>query len=141
MEIGTISVFQKAGYGDEVSDSQVYREDLNLALQAEPLGFDSVWCVEHHFRNGRSACPTPEAVLGGLALSTSNIRLGFGVVLMPFGFQHPARVAEKVRPSTVSATGGWNGAPGAPHPWSRRPLGSPPMTAPATLGARRSRSW
>jgi alkanesulfonate monooxygenase SsuD/methylene tetrahydromethanopterin reductase-like flavin-dependent oxidoreductase (luciferase family) len=52
--------------------------------------------VEHHFRDGRSASPTSEAILGGLALSTKNIRLGFGVTLMPFGFIHPARVAEKV---------------------------------------------
>ncbi len=52
--------------------------------------------MEHHFRDGRSACPSNEVVLGGLALSTRNIRLGFGVSLMPPGFQHPARVAEKV---------------------------------------------
>ena len=44
-------------------------------------------------------------MLGGLALATDNIRLGFGVVLMPPGFQHPARVAEKVATVDILSQG------------------------------------
>jgi alkanesulfonate monooxygenase SsuD/methylene tetrahydromethanopterin reductase-like flavin-dependent oxidoreductase (luciferase family) len=55
-----------------------------------------VWCVEHHFREGRSHMPCNEAVLGAISQITKNIRLGFGVALMPHEFIHPARVAEKV---------------------------------------------
>ncbi|MGH2897867.1 MAG: LLM class flavin-dependent oxidoreductase, partial [Solirubrobacteraceae bacterium] len=34
---------------DERSDGDVYRNELRLAALAEPLGFDSLWSVEHHF--------------------------------------------------------------------------------------------
>jgi alkanesulfonate monooxygenase SsuD/methylene tetrahydromethanopterin reductase-like flavin-dependent oxidoreductase (luciferase family) len=83
-------------YGQRRAEQQTYDEAIEQIKLADRLGFQTVWAVEHHFRDGRSACPTSEAVLGGLALCTENIRLGFGVVLMPFGFIHPARVAEKV---------------------------------------------
>ena len=33
----------------EKPDSEIYRDDLKLADLAEPLGFDSIWSVEHHF--------------------------------------------------------------------------------------------
>jgi alkanesulfonate monooxygenase SsuD/methylene tetrahydromethanopterin reductase-like flavin-dependent oxidoreductase (luciferase family) len=83
-------------YGQRAAEQATYDEGVEEIHFADTLGFQTVWCVEHHFRDGRSACPSNEVVLGGLALSTQNIRLGFGVVLMPPGFQHPARVAEKV---------------------------------------------
>ena len=72
---------------------------------ADRLGFNTAWVVEHHFRDGRSASPCSEAILGGLALSTQQIKLGFGVTLMPFGFIHPARVAEKVATVDVLSRG------------------------------------
>jgi alkanesulfonate monooxygenase SsuD/methylene tetrahydromethanopterin reductase-like flavin-dependent oxidoreductase (luciferase family) len=40
--------------------------------------------------------PCSEAVLGALSQVTNQIRLGFGVTLLPHEFIHPARVAEKV---------------------------------------------
>jgi alkanesulfonate monooxygenase SsuD/methylene tetrahydromethanopterin reductase-like flavin-dependent oxidoreductase (luciferase family) len=40
--------------------------------------------------------PSNEVVLGALSQITKNIKLGFGVALMPHEFVHPARVAEKV---------------------------------------------
>jgi alkanesulfonate monooxygenase SsuD/methylene tetrahydromethanopterin reductase-like flavin-dependent oxidoreductase (luciferase family) len=83
-------------YGQREAEQQAYKEAIAEIQLADRLGFETVWCVEHHFRLGRSACPTPEAVLGGLATTTENLRLGFGVTLLPFGFVNPARVAEKV---------------------------------------------
>jgi alkanesulfonate monooxygenase SsuD/methylene tetrahydromethanopterin reductase-like flavin-dependent oxidoreductase (luciferase family) len=92
-------------YGQREAEQQTYDEAVAEIQYADTLGFQTVWCVEHHFRDGRSACPSNEVVLGGLALSTTNIRLGFGVVLMPPGFQHPARVAEKVATVDVLSHG------------------------------------
>src|SRR3954452_19318824 len=92
-------------YGQREAEQRTYDEAIEEIQFADKLGFNTVWCVEHHFRDGRSACPTPEAVLGGLALTTENIRLGFGVVLMPFGFVHPARVAEKVATVDILSKG------------------------------------
>jgi alkanesulfonate monooxygenase SsuD/methylene tetrahydromethanopterin reductase-like flavin-dependent oxidoreductase (luciferase family) len=34
----------------------VYRNELRLAEMAEPLGFDSIWSVEHHF-DDYTMCP------------------------------------------------------------------------------------
>lgn len=92
-------------YGQREAEQSVYHEGIEQIQLADRLGFGTVWCVEHHFRERRSACPTPEAVLGGLALTTKQIRLGFGVVLMPFGFVHPARVAEKVATVDILSRG------------------------------------
>ncbi|MFI7358148.1 LLM class flavin-dependent oxidoreductase [Streptomyces avidinii] len=71
---------------------------------AERMGFRTVRAVEHHFREGRSHCPAPEVLLGHLAGLTEQIRLGFGVILTPFGFTPPQRIAEKV--ATVDVLSG-----------------------------------
>jgi alkanesulfonate monooxygenase SsuD/methylene tetrahydromethanopterin reductase-like flavin-dependent oxidoreductase (luciferase family) len=92
-------------YGQREAEQVAYKEAIAEIQLGDRLGFETAWCVEHHFRLGRSACPTPEAVLGGLALTTENIRLGFGVVLMPFGFVNPARVAEKVAVVDILSNG------------------------------------
>ena len=63
------------------------------------------WFVEHHFREGRSHCPAPEVVIGALTQVTRNIRLGFGVTLLPYGFTHPTRVAEKVATADILSQG------------------------------------
>ena len=72
---------------------------------ADKLGFNIAWFVEHHFREGRSHCPAPEVVIGALTQATENIRLGFGVTLLPYGFTHPARVAEKVATADILSQG------------------------------------
>lgn len=82
--------------GQKHAEQEVYREAIEQIRLADRLGYQTVWAVEHHFRQGRSACPSNETFLGALSQVTENIRLGFGVVLMPPAFQHPARVAEKV---------------------------------------------
>jgi len=47
MRVGMAAVFQNPGRAR--SDFDVYRDDLRLADLCEPLGFDSIWSVEHHF--------------------------------------------------------------------------------------------
>ncbi|MBO0732448.1 MAG: LLM class flavin-dependent oxidoreductase, partial [Acidimicrobiaceae bacterium] len=92
---------------------------------ADKLGFNTVWVVEHHFRDGRSASPCSEAILGGLALSTEQIKLGFGVTLMPFGFIHPARVAEKVATVDVLSHGRVEWGTGRSTPMEQAAFGVP----------------
>ena len=38
---------------------------LEQARLADELGFDSVWCVEHHFLEEYSHCSAPEVMLAG----------------------------------------------------------------------------
>jgi alkanesulfonate monooxygenase SsuD/methylene tetrahydromethanopterin reductase-like flavin-dependent oxidoreductase (luciferase family) len=83
-------------WGQRTSERQAYREAIQQIVLADEKGFETVWCVEHHFREGRSHMPCNEVVLGALSQITKNIKLGFGVTLMPHEFIHPARVAEKV---------------------------------------------
>ena len=112
-------------YGQREAEQQAYREAVAEIQFADTLGFETAWCVEHHFRLGRSACPTPEAVLGGLALTTENIRLGFGVVLMPFGFVNPARVAEKVAVVDILSNGRVEWGTGRSTPMEQIAFGVP----------------
>ena len=91
--------------GQREAEQQAYAEALEQIRLADELGFRTCWCVEHHFREGRSHSPAPEVLIGALSQITTQMRLGFGVVLMPFGFTNPARVAEKVATADILSGG------------------------------------
>ena len=112
-------------YGQRDAEQRTYDEAIAEIQYADKLGFNTVWCVEHHFRDGRSASSCSEAILGGLALSTSQIKLGFGVTLMPFGFIHPARVAEKVATVDVLSHGRVEWGTGRSTPMEQAAFGVP----------------
>jgi alkanesulfonate monooxygenase SsuD/methylene tetrahydromethanopterin reductase-like flavin-dependent oxidoreductase (luciferase family) len=91
MHIGFSVIFQNKGGAR--SDAEVYAEDLILARQAESLGFDSIWSVEHHFTD-YTMCPNVLQFLSYMAGCTQNIQLGSMVCVLPW--QDPLRVAEQV---------------------------------------------
>ncbi|MFI8291467.1 LLM class flavin-dependent oxidoreductase [Streptomyces sp. NPDC085614] len=76
-------------------EHQVVRDCVEQAVLAEEMGFDRIWAVEHHSLKWYAHMSAPEVFLGYVAARTSRIRLGHGVVCMPFRFNHPARVAER----------------------------------------------
>ncbi|MGZ4128635.1 MAG: LLM class flavin-dependent oxidoreductase [Actinomycetota bacterium] len=92
-------------YGQREAEQQAYYEAIEQIKLADKLGFHTSWHVEHHFREGRSHCPSPEVLIGGLSQCTENIRLGFGVTLVPHGFGPPMRVAEKVATADILSKG------------------------------------
>jgi alkanesulfonate monooxygenase SsuD/methylene tetrahydromethanopterin reductase-like flavin-dependent oxidoreductase (luciferase family) len=92
-------------WGQRAREQRAYSEMLDQVKLADELGFNVAWFVEHHFREGRSHCPAPEVVIGALTQVTENIRLGFGVTLLPYGFTHPTRVAEKVATADILSHG------------------------------------
>lgn len=103
MELGLLYEFEApkpwAGehpWGQRTMERQAYKNCIEQIALADKKGFHTAWLVEHHFREGRSHMPCNDVVLGALSQITENIRLGFGVTLMPHEFIHPARVAEKV---------------------------------------------
>jgi alkanesulfonate monooxygenase SsuD/methylene tetrahydromethanopterin reductase-like flavin-dependent oxidoreductase (luciferase family) len=55
-----------------------------------------MWEVEHHFLEEYSHSSAPEVFLGAVSQRTKRIRLGHGIVQLPKGFNHSARVAERV---------------------------------------------
>jgi alkanesulfonate monooxygenase SsuD/methylene tetrahydromethanopterin reductase-like flavin-dependent oxidoreductase (luciferase family) len=91
MHVGTGIVYQ--ALGDGRSDREVYRNELRLGDLAEPLGFDSLWGVEHHFTD-YTMCPDVLQHLTYFAGRTQHIQLGSMVVVLPW--HHPMRVAEQV---------------------------------------------
>lgn len=89
MKIGMLHLFeQPAGR----SDQEMLEEQVALMQAAEDLGYDSVWPAEHHFSE-YGFCASPALMLAAVARSTKRIRLGTGVVVLPF--HHPIRVAEE----------------------------------------------
>jgi hypothetical protein len=65
MNVGLQMVFSSYGWSD-VSDAQVWDEELRLARLAADLGFDVLWSVEHHF-NDYSFCPDNLQLMAYLA--------------------------------------------------------------------------
>jgi cytochrome P450 len=68
------------------------------------MRFDRVWAVEHHSLHRYAHMSAPETFLAWVGARTRRIRLGHGVVCIPFGYNHPARAAE--RAATLDALSG-----------------------------------
>ena len=62
---------------------------------ADRIGIHTAWVVEHHFLEEYSHSSAPEVFLAACSQRTSRIRLGHGIVQIPFNFNHPARVVER----------------------------------------------
>ncbi|MEY9905366.1 alkanesulfonate monooxygenase SsuD/methylene tetrahydromethanopterin reductase-like flavin-dependent oxidoreductase (luciferase family) [Catenulispora sp. MAP12-49] len=92
-------------YGQREAEQRAYREAIEQIKLGDKLGFHTTWHVEHHFREGRSHSPAPEVIIGALSQCTEQIRLGFGVTLMPHAFTPPMRVAEKVATADILSGG------------------------------------
>lgn len=76
-------------------EHQVIRDCVDQAVLAEAAGFDRIWAVEHHALRWYAHMSAPEVFLTWVAAKTSTIRIGHGVVCMPFNYNHPIRVAER----------------------------------------------
>src|SRR2546429_3881083 len=86
MRVGMTVVFQNPH--DVQSDHAVYADELRLADLAEPLGFDSIWGVEHHFTD-YTMCPDVLEFLTFMAGRTREARAGQLVRLAPRGHPGP----------------------------------------------------
>jgi alkanesulfonate monooxygenase SsuD/methylene tetrahydromethanopterin reductase-like flavin-dependent oxidoreductase (luciferase family) len=80
----------------EDSEQRLIAEALDQVELADRLGIDFAWEVEHHFLEEYSHSSAPEVFLAACSQRTKRIRLGHGIVLMPPGYNHPARVAERI---------------------------------------------
>ena len=78
------------------AEYKLFKDALAQVELADRLGFDYIWEVEHHFLEEYSHSSAPEVFLAACSQRTSQIRLGHGIVLMPPGYNHPARVAERI---------------------------------------------
>jgi alkanesulfonate monooxygenase SsuD/methylene tetrahydromethanopterin reductase-like flavin-dependent oxidoreductase (luciferase family) len=81
---------------DAEAEHRLLKDALDQVELADRLGYDYVWEVEHHFLEEYSHSSAPEVFLAAASQRTSSIRLGHGIVQLPQGFNHSARVAERV---------------------------------------------
>src|SRR5438876_9557692 len=102
MRVGFGSLTCQRGPGDTRSDGERYREALDLAGEAERLGFDSVWLSEHHFfADGYT--PSVLVQAGAIAARTETIAIGTGGLLGPL--HNAVRLAEDAAAVQLPARG------------------------------------
>ena len=94
MQFGLLYECQRPYEGTEIDWNALYKETLDQCELADQVGFDNLWFVEHHFLTGFSGSPNQDAIFGALSRITKNIRIGYGVCILPY--HHPVRVAERV---------------------------------------------
>jgi alkanesulfonate monooxygenase SsuD/methylene tetrahydromethanopterin reductase-like flavin-dependent oxidoreductase (luciferase family) len=76
-----------------IHDAQIYAEELRLGKLIEPLGFDSIWSVEHHFTPYTMVTDVLQ-LLTYFAGCTERVEMGTMVIVLPW--HDPIRVAEGI---------------------------------------------
>ncbi|TMW72309.1 LLM class flavin-dependent oxidoreductase [Alteribacter natronophilus] len=91
MKFGLFTVFDN--YKERLGRShvQLLNEVVEQSVEADTLGYDSVWFAEHHFSE-YGILTTPQILLSIVAERTKDIRLGVSIVSLPF--RNPIQVAE-----------------------------------------------
>ena len=82
-------------WGDD-GEHRLLHDALEQIEIADRAGIDTVWQVEHHFLEEYSHSSASDVFLAAASQRTKRIRLGLGILPLPLGYQHPARVAETV---------------------------------------------
>jgi limonene 1,2-monooxygenase len=103
----------------------MFQRDLDLAAHLDRLGFEEFWCGEHH-SSGWETIASPEMFLAAAGQVTHTIRLGTGVISLPY--HHPFNVAQRMVQLDHMTRGRamFGSGPGA-LPSDARTLGIDPM--------------
>jgi alkanesulfonate monooxygenase SsuD/methylene tetrahydromethanopterin reductase-like flavin-dependent oxidoreductase (luciferase family) len=92
MEVGILLTSHPDPKSEPYPHQAIHQRVTNEVLEAERLGFDSVWIAEHHFSNTYGIMPDPFSYLSYLAAKTTKIKLGAAVMVVPL--HHPMRIVE-----------------------------------------------
>ena len=90
-----LSVLDQSPIPEGFTAGDALRNSVDLAKQAEALGYGRYWVAEHHAPVGGTfgfACNSPEVLMGPLAAATNTIRIGSGGVMLPH--YSPLKVSE-----------------------------------------------
>jgi len=94
LEFGLFYEIPVAAPWSRRSEADAYQHVIAQAVRGEAVGFSHFWTVEHHFLSEFSHCSAPEVLYGAVAAKTTRLKIGHGVRLLPFPYNHPLRVAE-----------------------------------------------
>jgi len=78
---------------DASYENNKYQFFLDASRYADQQNFTAVWIPERHFNAFGGLYPNPSVMASALAMTTENIRLRAGSVVLPM--HHPVRVAEE----------------------------------------------
>lgn len=84
------------------SSNEVFQRGVELSQAADELGFDSVWCAEHHFST-YGYLSRPLMYAQHLANKTQRIRVGTAVIVVPL--HHPLVIAEEIATADILCGG------------------------------------
>jgi alkanesulfonate monooxygenase SsuD/methylene tetrahydromethanopterin reductase-like flavin-dependent oxidoreductase (luciferase family) len=82
--------------------TDVYRDELDLIVASEKLGFGHAWLTEHHFADDGYS-PSLTTIAGAAAARTNKIRIGTFVILLPL--HDPISVAEDAATVDILSNG------------------------------------
>jgi alkanesulfonate monooxygenase SsuD/methylene tetrahydromethanopterin reductase-like flavin-dependent oxidoreductase (luciferase family) len=94
LEFGLFYEIPVAAPWNPRSERDAYHDVIAQAVHGEAVGFTHFWTVEHHFLSEFSHCSAPEVLYGAVAARTERLKIGHGVRLLPFPYNHPLRAAE-----------------------------------------------
>ena len=78
----------------EEHPARTLEEDMERVIFLDKLGYEEAWIGEHH-SGGWEVCSSPELFIAAVAQHTQNIRLGTGVVSLPYHNIYP--LADRIR--------------------------------------------
>lgn len=87
------------------SEARMFHECLEQAVLADEIGYHAIWEVEHHGLYEYSHSSAPEIFLSFVAAKTRRVRIGHGVTLLPFRYNHPIRIAERIATLDILSNG------------------------------------
>ncbi len=96
MKFGIFYEHQLPRPWSETSEHRLIRDALDQIELADSLGVQYLWEVEHHFLEEYSHSSAPEVFLAAASQRTRRMRIGHGVVQTAPGYNHPARIAERI---------------------------------------------
>src|SRR5512133_4045631 len=86
-----LSVLDQSPISEGSTGADALRNTLDLAQLADELGYHRYWLAEHH-GGTMLAGPSPEVLIGPVAMATERLRVGSGGVMLPH--YSPLKVAE-----------------------------------------------